>query len=105
MVWHRRNAPPSGARIRSCWEPVLISTPRTGRGSGVPGSDVLDTPAMRAGFVGAKPPAWTRWVLDALGYDPETDEVLDLFNGSGAVGAALLEAAGVLPIAPGAWHA
>lgn len=103
MVWHRRNAPPSGARFRSCWEPVLISTPRTGRGSGVPGSDVLDLPGMRAGFVGAKPPAWTRWVLDALGYDPATDEVVDLFNGSGAVGAALVEAAGVLPIEPAAW--
>jgi hypothetical protein len=58
---------------------------------------------MRAGFVGAKPPAWTRWVLDALGYDPERDEVVDLFNGSGAVAGALAEAAGVLPIAPGAW--
>jgi methylase of polypeptide subunit release factors len=41
-------------------------------------------------------------VLDALGYDPERDEVVDLFNGSGAVAGALLDAAGTLPIA---WHA
>lgn len=39
---------------------------------------------IRAG----KPAAWTRWVLDALGYDPAVDEVHDLFPGSGAVTAA-----------------
>ena len=41
----------------------------------------------RRGFVGAKPPRWTRWVLDLLGYDAETDTVDDLFPGSGAVAA------------------
>lgn len=40
------------------------------------------------GFPGAKPAAWTRWVLDALGYDPETDELVDLFPGSGSITAA-----------------
>jgi hypothetical protein len=35
--------------------------------------------------MGAKPRAWTRWVLDMLGYDPESDTVDDLFPGSGAV--------------------
>lgn len=40
-------------------------------------------------FVGAKPEAWTHWVLDALGYDPEVDELDDLFPGSGAVTAAV----------------
>jgi len=34
---------------------------------------------------GAKPRAWTRWVLDMLGYDPDVDTVDDLFGGSGAV--------------------
>jgi hypothetical protein len=35
--------------------------------------------------MGAKPQAWTRWVLDMLGYNPETDTVDDLFPGSGAI--------------------
>lgn len=101
LIWHRRNAPPSGARVRSCWEPVIMSTPARAYGSGVPGSDVLDLPGVRAGFAGAKPAGWTRWVLDCLGYDAERDTVTDLFAGSGAVTAELLQ--GVLPIAPAAW--
>ena len=44
---------------------------------------VLEDPT--SGFVGAKPDAWTRWVLDMLGYQPGDDEVDDLFPGSGAV--------------------
>jgi hypothetical protein len=40
-----------------------------------------------AQFAGAKPPAWTRWVLAAMGYDAADDEVTDLFHGSGAVAA------------------
>jgi hypothetical protein len=34
-------------------------------------------------------PAWTRWILDALGYDAEVDTVDDLFPGTGAVTAAV----------------
>lgn len=92
LIWRRRNAPPSGARVRSCWEPVLVSTPRRGVGTGHMLDDVLDVPAPRGGFVGAKPAAWTRWVLDAIGYEPGTDdEVTDLFHGSGAVAAELAQ--------------
>ena len=87
MVWHRRNAVPSGARVRSCWEPVLVNTPRRAYGSGLPVNDVLDAPAPTDGFAGSKPARWTRWVLDAIGYDAETDTVSDLFNGTGRVGA------------------
>lgn len=47
--------------------------------------DVLRAAPPGAGFAGAKPERWTRWVLDALGYDPTTDELEDLFPGSGAV--------------------
>lgn len=39
-------------------------------------------------LAGAKPAAWTRWVLDCLDYDPEVDELHDLFPGSGMVAAA-----------------
>lgn len=87
LSWHRRNAPPSGSRIRSSWEPVLAYIPPARRGwnGGHRLNDVLDAPAPRLGFVGAKPEVWTRWVLDVLGYNPEADELVDIFPGSGAV--------------------
>lgn len=89
MVWHRPTALPGGGRLIRRWEPVIVFIPeeRRGRG-GLRVADVLTCNAPREGFVGAKPPAWTRWVLDALGYDPDTDELVDLFPGSGAVSAA-----------------
>lgn len=89
LIWHMTNAAPSGSRVASRYEAVLVHVPpaRRGRGSGAPRvSDVLTSSAPRSGFVGSKPPAWTRWVLDALGYDPGADELVDLFPGSGAVG-------------------
>jgi len=88
MIWHRRNAPVSGSRIKSAWEPVIVRIPagRSGRVGGFDEmSDVLDHAAPRIGFAGAKPSAWTRWVLAALGYDPAFDVVVDLFTGSGSV--------------------
>lgn len=91
MVWHRRNSPPSGSRVASTFEVVVLSIPagRSAHGTGLHVADVLDAPAPRRGFAGAKPEAWTRWVLDALGYRPDIDTVHDLFNGSGAVAAAV----------------
>lgn len=50
---------------------------------------MLVAAAPRSGFVGAKPQAWTHWVLDCLGYQPDSDMVSDLFPGSGAVAAAI----------------
>ena len=97
MVWHRRNAPPSGARVGFAWEAVLVAIPadRRGRKIGIGRSDVLDATAPRIGFAGAKPEAWTRWVLDVMGVEPE-DAVVDLFAGSGAVSDAIAQ--GVLPL-------
>lgn len=85
LVWVRPNAIPSNARILSMWEAVIVLTPpdRRRRGAGAV-RDVLTCPAPGR-FPGAKPAAWTRWILDALGYDPDEDELLDLFPGSGAV--------------------
>jgi hypothetical protein len=40
--------------------------------------------------MGAKPEGWTEWVLDAMGYQAG-DIVTDLFNGSGAVAAAIAD--------------
>lgn len=95
MVWQKTRALPTGHRIATTWEPVICYPPigRRARAADrgeklaqVP--DVLVCSPPGAGFAGAKPAAWTRWVLDALGYDPDTDELHDLFPGSGAVAAA-----------------
>jgi hypothetical protein len=78
---------PSGSRIHTSWEPVLFHIPlaRRKRESGPFINDHLAANAGGASFMGAKPQAWTRWVLDLMGYDPEQDTVTDLFPGSGAV--------------------
>lgn len=109
MVWRKLRAMPTAHRVSSMWEPVILYPPegrRARAGAQVP--DFLETPdpvdevehfglpvdpvltaaAPRVEFAGAKPPAWTRWVLDALGYDPDVDELVDLFPGSGSVAAA-----------------
>lgn len=85
-VWHKPSAYPSGSRIANVWEPVLLRIPskRKGRNSGPQTKDFLSATPQGVGFVGAKPPAWTRWVLDLLGYE-EGDVVEDLFHGSGSV--------------------
>lgn len=92
MVWAKLRPMPTSSRIANSWEPVIVLPPRGRRhhprsGLGqVP--DVLTAAAPGGGFAGAKPAAWTRWVLDALGYDPDADELVDLFPGSGAVSTA-----------------
>lgn len=93
MAWVKPNASPGAHRIGSKWEPVIVYPPigrRSNRGGVGMMSDVL-IENFRAGFVGAKPPAWTRWVLDAMSYNAETDTVTDLFRGSGAVTDALAQ--------------
>lgn len=88
MAWVKPNASPGAHRLRSLWEPVLLYPPvgrRSNRGGVGAVPDVLTANAPRVGFPGAKPEAWTRWVLAALTHDPAVDEVVDLFPGSGAV--------------------
>lgn len=92
MAWFKPNAQPGSHRLRSHWEPVIIYPPagrRTNRGGVGQMSDVLTADAPRLGFPGAKPAAWTHWVLAALGHDALTDTLDDLFPGSGSVAAAL----------------
>lgn len=91
LTWVKPNALPPGSRIHTMCEAVLAFPPEgryAGRGE-VP--DVLIAAPPNLGFVGAKPPQWTRWVLDALGYDPDQDVVHDLFPGSGAVAAEIAQ--------------
>lgn len=88
MVWHKPNTIGTASRIKNVWEPVIIKPPASRLSSRLMGGsipDVLTATAPRKGFAGAKPAAWTRWVLDVLGYDPEMDTVDDLFPGSGSV--------------------
>ena len=90
-VWHKTAAVTSGNRVTNNWEPVLVKMPagRKGWKSGASRtSDVMTCNPLRSGFVGSKPAEWTHWVLDLMGY-MEGDEVVDLFNGSGAVANAL----------------
>lgn len=88
LIWHKGNAIPSGSRVATQWEPVLAKIPicRSGRTVGTAVSDVLSAGVnYRQRFVGAKPSAWTHWVLEVLGYQAADDELHDLFAGSGSV--------------------
>ena len=90
-VWHKPSAITSGNRITNHWEPVLVKIPQTRKGwsnDHARMSDVLTVNPPKNNFRGSKPPEWTHWVLDLLGYT-EGDEVVDLFEGSGAVTHAL----------------
>ena len=82
----KTNTMPTNAHPFRSWEPVLLSVPK-GRRSPTGGLVTLDWKVDNPpkGFAGAKSKTWTRWVLDMLGYDPESDTVDDLFPGSGAV--------------------
>lgn len=93
-IWHRPNGGVGAARIRNCWEPVIVRPPSSRLSSRLMGGqvpDLLTCPSPRVGFAGAKPPQWTRWVLDLLAFDPDQDTVEDLFPGSGSVAAAVAQ--------------
>ncbi len=96
LCWYRPNAMPGGSRLMSRWEPVICFPPeeRRHRSQGrisdtLPDLDTYWSALPQNDFVGTKPAGWTHWVLDAMGYDPETDTVHDLFPGSGSVSAAI----------------
>lgn len=74
-------------RIAYTWEPVLFSPGRDRSADGAPvGRDHLAEPIqMRAGFTGAKPQRFNRWVLDLLGFIDGDDEIVDLFPGTGGM--------------------
>jgi hypothetical protein len=92
MIWHKPTATPTSGRVASSCEAVIVYAPE-GRRSRHPHGQIPDLLSAVApqGFAGAKPERWTRWVLDALLYDPETDTVDDLFPGSGMVTNALAQ--------------
>lgn len=94
-------------KVAYTWEPVIFRGGRIDRDRyEVTVRDHLIAPAipanitMRRGFVGAKPDAFTHWVLDVLGVQPG-DEVVDLFPGSGACQRAIDGYLGRVPTEPG----
>lgn len=92
-VWvNTAAAPHAGERVMPVWEPVLYRSGRRLRGRfyEAPITNALVAPAQQtvARFLGAKPVAFSFWVLGLLGVE-EGDTVDDLYPGSGAVGAAI----------------
>lgn len=91
MAWVKPSFHPGSHRIGSGWEPVLLFPPvgrRSNRGGVGLVPDVL-IENKNGDFTGAKPTRWTWWVLDAMTFDPSTDEVTDMFSGSGRVSSAV----------------
>lgn len=92
MIWRKLTSTRGGGRIANTMEAVIVYPHHTRRGR-IAGAGTLSQvsdflqcePPAKSKFPGAKPPQWTRWVLDALGYDQDTDTVDDLFPGSGYV--------------------
>ena len=79
---------PSGARVLNTYEPVIVRIPegrKASKGQTIFPRDSVTIARINNGFPGAKPAAWTRWILDIMGFDSDTDTVDDLFGGSGAV--------------------
>ncbi len=77
--WKQKN------RIAYAWEPLIL---RGGRHRSLAVPTMRDwfscSPDLQAGFAGAKPSYFSKWVFELLGMEPE-DEFHDLFPGSGAV--------------------
>lgn len=71
------------------WEPVIWRGGRKRTRKQVTTRDwIAESITLRRGFTGAKPTAFTRWLLDLLGAEPD-DEIDDLFPGSGAIAEAI----------------
>ena len=70
------------------WEPVIFSFHRPRTREQATWRDFVAEPiAMKKGFPGAKPNAFSYWIFEGLNLQP-TDDFVDLFPGSGAVGEA-----------------
>ena len=85
-IWHKWTLP-SRSVISNNYEPVIIRVPdsRKGAKKGFTTPDVFTYQKREGvGFAGRKPEAFTHWLLNLMQYQ-EGDELIDLFNGSGAV--------------------
>lgn len=69
--------------VQYAWEPVLVYGGRAVKNRKPMVRDWLACArSMRRGLVGAKPDAFNVWVLDLLGFDPQTDTITELFPGT-----------------------
>lgn len=95
MVWRKLTSTRGGGRIANTLEAVIVYPPAARRSRLEAFGQIPDflqcEPPQKAKFAGAKPAQWTRWVLDAMGYDQDEDTVEDLFPGSGMVSAELAQ--------------
>lgn len=75
--------------VAYAWEPVIVKAARKPVVSGrVVSRDYVSEPmTLKRGLVGAKPDAVCRWAFEVVGADP-SDELVDMFPGTGAVGEA-----------------
>ncbi len=75
-----------GVNPAYCWEPVVfvVGRTRTDRSEMTVRDFCAASITLKRGLTGAKPEAFTRWMLDLIGVTRD-DEVVDLFPGSGAV--------------------
>lgn len=77
-----------GVRPSYAWEPIIFK-PMRKMAADYSGNfvmrDWIEAPiTMRRGFTGAKPADVCHWAFEVVGADP-SDELIDLFPGSGAV--------------------
>lgn len=69
--------------VQYAWEPVIVYGGRHDKHRRPMVRDWLACArSMRKGTIGAKPAEFNVWILDLLGFDPDTDELHDLFPGS-----------------------
>ena len=85
-IWNRPNSEPPGNRGRWhwMWEPLIVRGGRQKYGDAPAVRDLLTCSKPQGLIPGEKPPAFTRWMIDLLGYR-EGDDLDDLFPGSKAI--------------------
>lgn len=77
-----------GVGLAYAWEPVIVRGCRSRDRSQPTVRDWLaENITLRRGLVGAKPDRFCFWLFDALNLIP-TDDLVDLFPGTGAIGRA-----------------
>jgi hypothetical protein len=81
-------------RVAYTWEPVIFREARvSSREGALVTRDHLACPiTMRRGLTGAKPEKFCEWVRNLLGWMPG-DELVDLFPGTGVMGAVMAQEA------------
>jgi hypothetical protein len=93
LAWVKPIAPPMGDHRHYSWEPVLMR-PLRNPGPGYVRSHLVLSPPQftfrprpASHVIGEKPEGFAHWLFDAAGLRP-TDDLTDLFPGSGAIGRA-----------------